>query len=60
VNTIWVFGDQLSRRIGALNSAHPQETMVLMVESELLLTGRPFHLQLLHPFFMPCAGLRIR
>ncbi len=48
MNTIWVFGDQLNRRIGALSSARPQDTMVLMVESESMLTGRPFHRQRLH------------
>ncbi len=48
MNTIWVFGDQLNRRIGALASARPHDSMVLMVESESMLAGRPFHRQRLH------------
>jgi len=48
VQTIWVFGDQLNRRIGALAGARPEHTMILMIESESMLSGRPFHRQRLH------------
>jgi deoxyribodipyrimidine photolyase-related protein len=44
---VWVFGDQLDRRIGALATADPADTRVLLVESEALLrSGR--HIQRLH------------
>jgi len=47
MQTIWVFGDQLNRRIGALADAEPSSTRVLMVESAGLIdTGR--HVQRLH------------
>lgn len=45
--TVWVFGDQLNRRIGALADADPSTDMVLMVESEKSL-ARPFHRQRRH------------
>jgi deoxyribodipyrimidine photolyase-related protein len=45
MDTIWVLGDQLNRRLGALAEAKPGDTRVLMVESEAMTTGRPFHLQ---------------
>lgn len=35
--TIWVFGDQLNRRIGALADADPSEDRILLVESRRLL-----------------------
>ena len=35
--TIWVFGDQLNRRIGALADADPSSDRVLLVESRRLL-----------------------
>jgi len=31
--TVWVFGDQLNRRIGALSSATPETHRILIVES---------------------------
>ncbi|CAN5608184.1 cryptochrome/photolyase family protein [soil metagenome] len=37
--TIWVFGDQLNRRIGALADAVPGEDVVLLVESRAKLDG---------------------
>ena len=37
--TIWVFGDQLNRRIGALADASPGEDRVLLVESRTKLDG---------------------
>ncbi len=48
MQTIWVFGDQLNRRIGALVGAHPEQTRILIIESEAMLTGRAFHRQRLH------------
>lgn len=44
VKTVWVLGDQLNRRIGALTDVSPDSHLVLMVESAAM-TGRPFHLQ---------------
>lgn len=47
MRTVWVFGDQLNRHIGALGEADPRDTRVLLVESEALL--RPGqHVQRLH------------
>jgi deoxyribodipyrimidine photolyase-related protein len=38
--TVWVLGDQLNRRIGALADARPGEDRVLLVESRAKLDGR--------------------
>ncbi|MBX3286436.1 MAG: cryptochrome/photolyase family protein [Actinobacteria bacterium] len=38
--TVWVLGDQLNRRIGALADAEPGEDRVLLVESRAKLDGR--------------------
>jgi len=38
--TVWVLGDQLNRRIGALAEARPGEDRVLLVESRAKLDGR--------------------
>lgn len=47
MRTVWVFGDQLNRRIGALGRSDPGDTRVLLVESEAQLrSGR--HIQRLH------------
>ena len=48
LRTIWVFGDQLNRNIGALRDAHPSTDSILMVESFLKTTSRPWHKQRLH------------
>ena len=48
MQTIWVFGDQLNKGIGALAGARPEQDMILMIESESMLGGRPFHRQRLH------------
>jgi deoxyribodipyrimidine photolyase-related protein len=48
MQTVWVFGDQLNRQIGALASLSSEDTVVLLVESESMLTGRRFHRQRLH------------
>jgi deoxyribodipyrimidine photolyase-related protein len=45
--TVWVFGDQLNRGIGALASAVPGRDGVLLVESKRML-DRPFHRQRVH------------
>ena len=45
--TVWVFGDQLNRRIVALAEADPRDTRVLLVESEALLRSNQ-HIQRLH------------
>ncbi len=47
MRTVWVFGDQLNRHIGALGEADPRDTRVLLVESEALLRPRQ-HIQRLH------------
>ncbi len=48
MKTVWVFGDQLNRRIGALAEAEPEDTRVLMVESDHMIRSRPYHRQRLH------------
>ena len=48
MRTIWVFGDQLHRRLGAMATATPDEARVLLVESRAMMEGRPFHRQRLH------------
>lgn len=47
MRTVWVFGDQLNRRIGALAEASPDDTRVLLVEAEDLL-DRGAHVQRNH------------
>lgn len=47
-NTVWVFGDQLNRQIGALRDAKPATHRILMVESHLKLTSRRWHVQRAH------------
>jgi deoxyribodipyrimidine photolyase-related protein len=47
-NTIWVFGDQLNRRIGALREATPSTHRVLLVESEQKIASRKWHVQRAH------------
>jgi deoxyribodipyrimidine photolyase-related protein len=46
--TVWVFGDQLHRRIGALRDREPDDCRVLLVESELKITSKRWHRQRLH------------
>ncbi len=48
MKTVWVLGDQLNRRIGALAAAAPGEARVLLVESRAMVEGRRFHRQRLH------------
>ena len=46
--TIWVFGDQLNTRLGALADADPARDVVLIVESRGKIESRPWHRQRLH------------
>jgi deoxyribodipyrimidine photolyase-related protein len=46
--TIWVFGDQLNRGIGALAGATPQTHRVLFVESAAKIASRKWHIQRAH------------
>jgi deoxyribodipyrimidine photolyase-related protein len=48
VHTVWVFGDQLNRSIGALADARPDTHRVLLVESRSKLASRPWHVQRAH------------
>ncbi|MFZ9210664.1 MAG: cryptochrome/photolyase family protein, partial [Ilumatobacteraceae bacterium] len=46
--TIWVFGDQLNRKIGALATAKPETHRILIVESAGKIASRPWHIQRAH------------
>ena len=46
--TIWVFGDQLNRGIGALAGATPQTHRVLFIESTSKIASRKWHVQRAH------------
>ena len=46
--TVWVLGDQLNTRIGALADADPARDIVLVVESTRKIGSRPWHRQRLH------------
>ncbi len=46
--TIWVFGDQLNRGIGALAGATPLTHRVLLIESTSKITSRKWHIQRAH------------
>jgi len=48
LETVWVFGDQLNRHIGALQFAHPDTHQILMVESRSKIASRPWHVQRAH------------
>ena len=48
VQTIWVFGDQLNRRIGVLADADPDEHRILLVESLAKLASKRWHRQRAH------------
>ena len=48
MDTVWVFGDQLNRSIGALGRACPSTHRVLMVESSGAMSSRRYHRQRLH------------
>ena len=46
--SVWVFGDQLNRSIGALASAKPTTHRILIVESRRKIASRPWHIQRAH------------
>ena len=48
MNTVWVFGDQLNRNIGALQAAQPNTHRVLIIESAGKIASRPWHIQRAH------------
>jgi deoxyribodipyrimidine photolyase-related protein len=48
VRTIWVFGDQLNRGLGALETADPTTDRILLIESTRMIESRAFHRQRLH------------
>jgi len=48
VETVWVLGDQLNRRLGALADADPSSTRVLLVESDAKLAAKRWHVQRAH------------
>lgn len=48
MKTVWVLGDQLNRRIGALRQETPESARVLVVESSEMIGGRSYHKQRLH------------
>jgi len=48
VRTVWVLGDQLDRRLGALGSAEPGDARVLVVESRAKLRSKRWHVQRAH------------
>ena len=48
--TVWVFGDQLNRGIGALRDASSDTHQVLMVESASKIKSRRWHIQRSHFF----------
>ena len=47
-DTVWVLGDQLNVRIGALRHTSPRTHRILMVESAMKINGRQWHRQRLH------------
>ena len=48
MQTVWVFGDQLNRNIGALQVAQPNTHRVLIIESAGKIASRPWHIQRAH------------
>ena len=48
MQTIWVLGDQLNRRLGALAEADPTTHRILMVESLGKLASKRWHRQRAH------------
>ncbi len=48
VETVWVLGDQLNRRISSLSGRTPADARLLMVESTRKLSSKRFHRQRLH------------
>ncbi len=48
MDTIWVLGDQLNRRIASLDGVEPGEARILMVESTAKLASKRWHVQRAH------------
>ncbi|MFM9121324.1 MAG: cryptochrome/photolyase family protein, partial [Actinomycetota bacterium] len=48
LQTVWVFGDQLNRKIGALAMAKPETHRILIIESAGKIASRPWHVQRAH------------
>ena len=48
METVWVFGDQLNRAIGALRNTSPSTHRVLLIESRAKLASRHWHVQRAH------------
>ncbi|MFW2380790.1 MAG: cryptochrome/photolyase family protein, partial [Acidimicrobiales bacterium] len=48
LDTVWVLGDQLNRRSGALASMEPGQCRVLLVTSEAKIASKRWHRQRLH------------
>lgn len=48
METIWVFGDQLNRRLGPLERATPATAKVLLVESQAKVASKRWHRQRAH------------
>ena len=46
--TVWVFGDQLNQKIGALGDAKPTTHRILIIESRAKITTRRWHVQRAH------------
>ena len=48
LRTVWIFGDQLNRNIGALSLSAPDAHRILIIESRQKLSSRPWHVQRAH------------
>jgi deoxyribodipyrimidine photolyase-related protein len=48
METVWVLGDQLNRRIASLDGRTPADTRVLFIESAAKIRSKPYHRQRLH------------
>ncbi len=48
METVWVFGDQLNRRVGPLAGRKAGDVRVLLVENQRRLQERRWHRQRLH------------
>ncbi|NNC93851.1 MAG: cryptochrome/photolyase family protein [Acidimicrobiia bacterium] len=48
METVWVLGDQLNRRISSLTDRSPADTRILFIESATKITSKRYHRQRLH------------
>jgi deoxyribodipyrimidine photolyase-related protein len=48
VDTVWILGDQLNRRVASLEGEKPGAVRILMIESDAKLRSRRWHCQRLH------------